>query len=50
MKLKQATLEKIFAFLIEQPYRNVAQLIQEIQADLSTPEEKVEEIEEIEAE
>lgn len=49
MKLRQATLEKIFAFLIEQPYKNVAQLIQEIQADLSTPEE-VEEVEEIEAE
>lgn len=49
MKLKQATLEKIFAFLIEQPYKNVAALIQEIQADLSAPEE-VEEVEEIEAE
>ena len=48
MKLKQATLEKIFAFLIEQPYKNVAQLIQEIQTDLSAPEE--EEVEEIEAE
>ncbi len=48
MKLKQQTLEKIFQYLVSQPYAQVAQLIQEIQADLQE-EEKVEaEVEQVE--
>ena len=46
--MKQQTLEKIFQYLLNQPYREVAQLIAEIQADLNEGGEDKPEVEEVE--